>query len=74
MVRMINRDGSRRKDRIPSATVPLLRRAQSIIPSSAAVSLMRLEKPHSLSYQDMTRTKRPSTTWVSRRSKMEEAG
>ena len=31
---------------------------------TTAVSLMRLEKPHSLSYQDTTRQKVPSTTWV----------
>src|SRR5262249_23279406 len=40
----------------------------------AAVSSMRLEKPHSLSYQDSTRTKLPSITWVWLRSKVELAG
>ena len=33
-------------------------------PMAAAVSYMRLEKPHSLSYQDTTRQNVPSTTWV----------
>jgi len=44
-----------------------------MLPSSAATSLMRLEKPHSLSYQESTRTKRPSMTWVWLRSKVELA-
>ena len=33
-------------------------------PNRAAVSDIRLLKPHSLSYQDSTRTSPPSTTWV----------
>src|SRR5260221_14658189 len=41
---------------------------------TSAVSSMRFEKPHSLSYHDSTRTKPPSTTWVWRRSKVELAG
>ena len=43
-------------------------------PNNAAVSLMRFEKPHSLSYQDSTRTKPPSTTCVCVASKVEDAG
>src|SRR5437763_918847 len=53
------------------------RSPQPVYPSFAivaAVSSMRLEKPHSLSYQDSTRTKEPSTTWVWPRSKIELAG
>src|SRR5918996_1385121 len=38
---------------------------------ATAVSLMRFEKPHSLSYQATTRQKVPSTTWVLGRSKIE---
>src|SRR6185312_9080457 len=45
--------------------------AHPSLPTSAAASTMRLEKPHSLSYQDMTRQKRLSITWVCVRSKVE---
>ncbi len=41
---------------------------------AAAVSAMRLEKPHSLSYQETTRTSLPSSTAVSRLSTVELAG
>src|SRR5690349_3925408 len=41
---------------------------------ATAVSAMRLEKPHSLSYQESTRTNTPSITWVCGRSKVELAG
>ena len=41
-----------------------LRRAQISFAMATAVSAMRLEKPHSLSYQDSTRTKLPSITLV----------
>jgi hypothetical protein len=34
------------------------------LPIATAVSAMRLEKPHSLSYQASTRTRRPSTICV----------
>src|SRR5262249_51366630 len=34
------------------------------LPSATAVSTMRLEKPHSLSYHDNTATKLPSSTLV----------
>ena len=42
------------------------------LPSSAAVSDIRLEKPHSLSYQLITRTRPPSTTAVWVASKVDE--
>ena len=41
---------------------------------SVAVSTMRFEKPHSLSYQLTTRTRCPSSTVVSRLSIVDEAG
>ena len=44
------------------------------LPNSAAVSLMRFEKPHSLSYQPITRTSAPSMTWVWVPSKVQEKG
>src|SRR5262249_28165540 len=44
------------------------------LPNATAVSLMRLEKPHSLSYQERIRTNSPSMTWVCPRSKTELAG
>ena len=44
------------------------------LPNSAAVSDIRLEKPHSLSYQLITRASCPSTTAVCVASKVEEAG
>src|SRR5579875_3127926 len=44
------------------------------LPTSAAASTMRLEKPHSLSYQLITRQKRLSMTLVCVRSKLEECG
>ena len=43
-------------------------------PMATAVSFMRLEKPHSLSYQDTTRQNVPSTTCVPFRSKIELNG
>ena len=43
-------------------------------PNRAAVSDMRLEKPHSLSYQPITRASAPSTTAVCVASKLQEAG
>src|SRR3546814_7446146 len=47
---------------------------QPSLPTATAVSDMRLENPHSLSYHDSTRTSRPSMTWVCVRSKVELAG
>ena len=40
---------------------------------ATAVSAMRVEKPHSLSYQLSTRRQPPSTTWVCGRATVEEA-
>lgn len=50
------------------------RRSHPSLPRATAVSLMRLEKPHSLSYQERTRTNLPSITWVCFTSKVELAG
>src|SRR6478735_4252090 len=47
---------------------------QSRAPMATAVSLMRFEKPHSLSYQDSTRTNLSSMTLVWSRAKVEDAG
>lgn len=47
---------------------------QRNLPIAPAVSTMRLEKPHSLSYQLTTRTSLPSITAVSRLSTVDEAG
>jgi len=44
------------------------------LPSSTAVSNIRLEKPHSLSYQPITRVRAPSTTAVCVESKVHDAG
>ena len=41
---------------------------------ATAVSAMRFEKPHSLSYHDITRTKVPSNTLVWSMWKTEECG
>src|SRR5947209_17500451 len=46
----------------------------AIAPKWAATSTMRFEKPHSLSYQDRTRTKVLSSTWVWVTSKVELCG
>src|SRR5262245_15090297 len=48
--------------------------AQPSLPIATAVSTIRLEKPHSLSYQLSTRTSLPSITLVCFRSKVELAG
>src|SRR3546814_2992992 len=61
-------------DRGPLGRGPESRGCQISLPSATAVSLIRLEKPHSLSYQDRTRTKVSSSTWVWVRSKVELAG
>src|SRR3546814_738327 len=52
----------------------LPRGCQISLPSATAVSLILLEKPHSLSYQVRIRTKVSSSTWVWVRSKVELAG
>ena len=41
---------------------------------ATAVSAMRLENPHSLSYQDTTRTKLPSITLVWSVAKIDDLG
>jgi hypothetical protein len=43
-------------------------------PKNAAVSDIRLEKPHSLSYQPITRANAPSTTAVCVASNVHDAG
>ena len=45
-----------------------------LAPIETAVSAMRLEKPHSLSYHDSTRTKLPGITLVCVASNVLEAG
>src|SRR5271168_4295601 len=47
---------------------------QASLPIATAVSIMRLEKPHSLSYHDMTRTSVPSITLVWSMWTTEECG
>ena len=49
-------------------------RGQISLPIATAVSAMRLEKPHSLSYHDITRTSVPSITLVWSMWKTEECG
>ena len=51
-----------------------LRPGQPTLAKATAVSLMRLENPHSLSYQAKMRTKSPSRTWVWVASKAELSG
>ena len=41
---------------------------------SIAVSVIRVEKPHSLSYQERTRTNLPSRIWVCAEAKVDEWG
>ena len=53
---------------------PSRRRRQISLPIATAVSAMRLEKPHSLSYHDITRTNVPSITLVWSMWKIEECG
>ncbi len=54
----------------PLMTDPL--RDQMVLAKATAVSDIRLEKPHSLSYQDKTRTNVPSMTLVWSFAKIEE--
>src|SRR3546814_1967828 len=56
------------------AGVTLFHSDQSSLAIAPAVSTMRFEKPHSLSYQDTTRTSLPSSTAVSRLSTVDDAG
>src|SRR5664279_3295097 len=51
-----------------------LARRQISLPIATAVSAMRLEKPHSLSYHDITRTSVPSITLVWSMWKIDECG
>jgi hypothetical protein len=60
-------------DRIANGCGPALQ-PQISFAMATAVSAMRFEKPHSLSYQDITRTKLPSITLVWSMWKMDEAG
>src|SRR5262249_32285041 len=50
------------------------RHDQSVFAIAPAVSTMRFEKPHSLSYQLSTRTSLPSSTAVSRLSIVDDTG
>jgi len=52
--------------------VQLFRYGPDADPNNAAVSGIRLEKPHSLSYQPITRANAPSTTVVCGASKLQE--
>ncbi len=45
-----------------------------VLPNATAVSAMRFEKPHSLSYQDSTETKSPSITLVWSSATVDECG
>src|SRR6185437_9340849 len=54
-----------------SEWMTISRRTYPNLPTSAAASTMRFEKPHSLSYQLITRTKRLSMTLVCVMSKLE---
>ena len=58
--------------RIARSSPVIVRSAQ--LPIATAVSAMRLEKPHSLSYQATTRTKVPSITLVWSTAKVAECG
>ena len=49
-------------------------RLRCSLPIATAVSAMRFEKPHSLSYQARMRTKVPSMTLVWSRWKVDECG
>ena len=49
-------------------------RHQISLPIATALSAMRFEKPHSLSYQDSTRTKVPSMTLTWSIAKIDECG
>ena len=64
---------ARSSTRLPATSTPSsVRNAIGYrLPNSAAVSTMRLEKPHSLSYQPITRASAPSTTAVCVASKVQ---
>ena len=63
-----------RRAQMPRMSADRICVAQSSLPMATAVSAMRLEKPHSLSYQDITRTSVPSITLVCSRWNTEECG
>ncbi len=56
--------GCARRFRRPVAHAPDGSGVQISLPIATAVSIMRFEKPHSLSYQDSTLTSLPSITLV----------
>src|ERR1700761_4472640 len=58
---------------VNSAETPHRHMDQSIVAMCRAVSAMRVEKPHSLSYQLSTRASLPSITWVWGSAKVELA-
>src|ERR1700734_3766666 len=58
--------------RPPPAFAGVTQNPQVSFAIATAVSAIRLEKPHSLSYQDSTRTKLPSITLVWSRAKIED--
>lgn len=60
-----------RTDHAARSSVKTPRLRQMSLAMAPAVSIMRLEKPHSLSYHDRTRTSLPSITAVSRLSIVE---
>ena len=65
--------GERRSFEVPSKDRSAFCALRQITPAIAiAVSAMRLEKPHSLSYQDITRTSVPLSTLVWSMWKVEE--
>src|SRR3546814_550672 len=73
--RRVAHDGlrdARRRSRGPAPRLGSL--PQMVLAKATAVSHIRLEKPHSLSYQDRTRTSLPSTTWVCVASNVELNG
>ena len=61
-------------DTIATVTSVIAGWRQISLPIATAVSTMRLEKPHSLSYHDITRTSVPSITLVWSMAKIDECG
>ena len=61
-------------DTIATASSVIAGWDQISLPIATAVSTMRLEKPHSLSYHDITRTSVPSITLVWSMAKIDECG
>ena len=74
---VLNRDVEIFADQDPLAAQVQVRHAQyfhAALAQASVVSIMRLEKPHSLSYQANTFTSVPSMTFVSVASKIDECG